>query len=190
MELVLSAKRMQDYLPLYWHEYKEMKELLKAQGIEIDDLTEEKSFILVDAFILEMREERIEEWERWLKLPPIGTLMQRRMAILNYFSVIAKMTKQSIQITVKTLYNGARAIVEFKDSTINVLIKPLPEHYRDPVDVSILYKQLYERKPCHIALFAERYMCTWGDVASWVKSWEELTHNCDTWGDVKLFIGE
>lgn len=190
IELVLSAKRMRDYLPMYWFEFTEMNELLKAQGIELDSLDTEKSFILVDAFILEMREERIQEWERWLKLPPNGTLQDRRMAILNYFAVISKMTKQSIQATVAALYKGARANVVFEESTIKVTIIPLPEHYRDELDLSLLYKQLYERKPCHIALFSERYMDTWGDVNKWVGSWDELSTRCDDWQDVKIFIGE
>lgn len=190
IELVLSAKQMQGFLPVYWREFTEMNELLKSQGIELDNLNTEKDFILVDAFILEMREERIKEWEKWLKLPPNGTLQDRRMAILNYFAVISKMTKQSIQVTVAALYNGARADVYFEDSTIKIIIIPLPDHYRDEIDFNLLIKQLYERKPCHISLFSERYMDTWGDVNKWVKSWSELSSRCNDWKDVTLFIGE
>ena len=190
MIIELSYDRMMGYLPLYWHDYLEMKRLLKAYSLELDELDAEQQNILVDCFILEMRKERIEEWERKLKLPPNGTLQQRRLAILNYFAVVSKMTKQSIQATVAALYKGARAIVTFEDSTIKVLIKPLPENYRDPIDVELLYKQLYERKPCHLSLWSERYMCTWGDVNNWVDSWQELSERCDNWRDTTLFIGE
>ena len=188
--LVLSAKRMMESLPLYWHEYEEMEELLKAMGVEIDELTDDAEAIIDDAFILTMGESRIEEWEKWLKLPPNGTLDDRRMAILSYFAVISKMTRESIQTLVATLYNDARAIVRFKDSTLKVTIKPLPEHDTETIDFSLLLKQLNSRKPCHITLKVDRYISTWGEVKQGFTSWGDVKNRRQTWQQVYDFILE
>lgn len=186
--LVLSAKSMMENLPPYWHEYEEMQELLKAMGVEIDDLTDDADAIITDSFILTMGESRIEEWEHWLKLPPNGTLDDRRMAILSYFAVISKMTRESIQTLVATLYSGARAEVVFKDSTISITIKPLPDHDADELDFQRLLDQLELRKPCHIALFTKRWYCTWGDIKNGFNTWQTLKDDRNSWQHVIEFI--
>lgn len=186
--LVLSAKRMMESLPLYWHEYEEMQELLKAMGVEINELTDDAEAIIDDAFIMTMGESRIEEWEKWLKLPPNGTLNDRRMAILSYFAVISKMTRESIQTLVKTLYSNARSEVVFKNSTISITIKPLPEHDADELDFQRLLDQLKLRKPCHITLFTERWYCTWGDIKNGFNSWQALKDDRTNWQHVIEFI--
>ena len=186
--LVLSAKRMMESLPLYWHEYEEMQELLKAMGVEINELTDDAEAIIDDAFIMTMGESRIEEWEKWLKLPPNGTLDDRRMAILSYFAVISKMTRESIQTLVKTLYSNARSEVVFKNSTISITIKPLPEHDADELDFQRLLDQLKLRKPCHITLFTERWYCTWGDIKNAFNTWQSLKDDRTNWKHVIEFI--
>ena len=188
-EIRLSYERMMGYLPPYWRHYPQMRAILKALGLEIDDLDKQKDVILTDAFILEMGESRIEEWERWLGLPPNGTLMDRRLAILEYFAVINKMTKESIKALVSQLYEGARAEVVFEDSTIKIEVKPLPENDKKEYDFSILYNQLYMRKPCHISLDnIKRFYCSWGDIKRGFNTWQALKDNRPTWNDVKLFI--
>lgn len=212
LEVLTATNRMRDYLPLYWHEYREMIELLKTQGFELEYLGTEKGFILVDAFILDMREERIEEWERWLRLPPNGTLMDRRLAILNYFAVMSKMSRESIQAIVAAMYNGARAKVFFKDSTIHVIVKPLPNHideirakwldiknmfetWGDLLDAStqwisnVYYKELYDylwiRKPAHLKLLISRYEADWQEV-TYAETWGVVKNDAKTWGELKL----
>lgn len=186
--LVLSAKRMMGYLPNYWHEYEEMQQILKSQGAELDDLDEESNCLLNDAFILTMGESRIAEWESWLKLPPNGTLQDRRMAILSYFAVISKMTRESIQTLVASLYNNARATVVFKNSTIAIKIKPVADHYGDELDFQRLLDQLEKRKPCHITLLTQRWMCSWRDVMNGHTSWRDVMNDHETWRDLMLWI--
>lgn len=186
--LVLSAKRMMEYLPPFWHEYAEMQQILQNEGLELDDLDDSSNCILNDAFILTMGESRIEEWEAWLKLPPNGTLDDRRMAILSYFAVIAKMTRESIEVLVASLYSNARAEVIFKNSTISITIKPLPDHDSDELDFQRLLNQLKLRKPCHITLFTERWHCTWGDIKNGFNTWQALKDDRKSWQHVLEFI--
>ena len=186
--LVLSAKRMMEYLPPFWHECAEMQQILQNEGLELDDLDDSSNCILNDAFILTMGESRIEEWEAWLKLPPNGTLDDRRMAILSYFAVIAKMTRESIEVLVVSLYSNARAEVIFKNSTISITIKPLPNHDSDELDFQRLLDQLKLRKPCHITLFTERWYCTWGDIKNGFNSWQALKDDRTNWQHVIEFI--
>lgn len=190
MELVLNAEKMKNYLPLYWHEYDDMMTYLKALGADIDMLDKEKDFIITDAFIMQMSEPRIEEWEKWLDLPPNGTLYDRRLAILAYFAVISKMSRESIQTLVAALYNGARAIVKFKDSTIYITIKPLPENSTDKIDFELLLNQLQQRKPCHISLYTERYIGSWGEVKSGLNTWGNVKNKCGIWDNVYWYIKE
>ena len=186
--LVLSAKRMMEYLPPFWHEYAEMQQILQNEGLELDDLDDSSNCILNDAFILTMGESRIEEWEAWLKLPPNGTLDDRRMAILSYFAVITKMTRESIEVLVASLYSNARAEVIFKNSTVSITIKPLPDHDADELDFQRLLDQLKLRKPCHITLFTERWYCTWGDIKNGFNSWQALKDDRTNWQHVIQFI--
>ena len=188
--LILSAARMMEYLPPYWHEYAEMKAIVQSEGAEIDKLDRQSECILTDAFIMTMTESRIKEWEKWLGLPPTGTLEDRRLAILNYFAVISKLTKESIQVLVAQLYKGARAIVRFKDSTIKITIKPLPEHDTEAIDFEILLKQLERRKPCHIDLYADRYISTWNEIKLGFSTWGAVKGLRKTWGGVYDFILE
>lgn len=188
MELVLNAEKMKNYLPLYWHEYDDMMTYLKALGADIDMLDKEKDFIITDAFIMQMSEPRIEEWEKWLDLPPNGTLYDRRLAILAYFAVISKMTRESIQTLVYTLYNEARSEVTFKNSTIKIVIKPLPNHSGDELDFNRLLSQLNSRKPCHISLTVQRWFNTWGDIKANFSSWQDLKNKCTSWQEVYNYI--
>lgn len=210
IEVLTATNRMRDYLPLYWHEYKEMIELLKSQGFEVECLSTERGNILVDAFILDMREERIIEWERWLKLPPNGTLMDRRLAILNYFAVMSKMSRESIQAVVAAMYNGAKAQVYFEDSTIHVIVKPSANHpdefvwswqeiknafetWGDLLDsgeqwasrslYDKLYKYLWIRKPAHLKLFIGRFKPDWLEV-TYAKNWGVIKNNANSWGEL------
>lgn len=187
-EIKLSYERMKEMQPEYWYEYEEMQELLKALGVEIDDANTEGELVLTDAFIMTMEEDRVEEWEKWLGLPPNGTLEERRLAILDYFMVIAKLTRDAIKAIVSASCDGARAEVVFKESTIRVEIKPLPEHDIEEVNMDKVYRQLYTRKPCHISLTLTRFYCTWGDVKNGFNTWQALKDDRPTWNAVKLFI--
>lgn len=187
-EIKLSYERMRDMQPEYWYEYEEMQELLKALGLEIDDVNAEGELVLTDAFIMTMEEDRVEEWEKWLGLPPNGTLEERRLAILDYFMVIAKLTRDAIKTIVSASCDGARAEVVFKDSVLRVEVKPLPEHDTEEVDMAKVYKQLYTRKPCHISLTLTRWYGSWGDIKQGFNTWQALKDDRPTWNAVKLFI--
>ena len=188
--LRLSAKRMMEYLPPYWWEYLELNQIFKVEGAEIDSLDEDSMAVLNDAFIMTMSERRIREWEQWLGLPPTGTLMDRRLAILNYFAVISKLTKEAIQTLVVQLYKGARAIVRLKDSTIKVTIKPLPEHDTEEIEFELLAKQLDRRKPCHLGYFIDRYVSTWQEIGLGFKTWGAVKGLRKNWQEVYDFILE
>lgn len=189
-DLTLKAETLIGRLPYFWHEYPEMTELQKALGIELTDADKQREYILQDAFIMSMGESRIQEWEKWLDLPPTGTLEDRRLAILGYFAVISKLTRESIQTLTASLYNGARAIVKFKDSTIYITIKPLPENAFNEIDFNLILTQLKRRKPCHISLYTDRYIGSWGEVKSGLNTWQNVKNTCGIWDNVYLYIRE
>ena len=182
-----AEKRMMGYLPPYWQESAEMKQILKTEGAEIDTLHERTKCIYLDAFIMSAGEARIAEWEKWLKLPPSGTLEERRRRILSYFQVFVKLNEGSIKTLVAVIYNGARAKVAFVDGEIKIVVVPLPENYLD-TDTTLLISQLESKKPCHIGVSAKRFQCTWGDINREFKTWAEAKAKRPTWRDILLHV--
>lgn len=181
------AKRMMGYLPPYWHESLEMQEILKAQGKEIELLNTKIESIYLDAFIMSASESRIAEWEKWLKLPPSGTLDERRRRILSYFQVFVKLNEGVIKTLASVLYRGARAKVSFADGEIKIIVVPLPENYLD-TDTKLLVSQLEPKKPCHIGVKASRFQCTWGDINNSFGTWAEAHAKRPTWRDILLHV--
>lgn len=190
MDLNVSAERMMSYLPMFWHDNLEMQQILQSQGFEIDGVDDNGNFIFSESFIMTCSESRLEEWEKWLKIIPNGSIEDRRLTVLAYFSVIAKLSRTSIKSLVSVLYNGARADVLLKNSTIKVIISPLPEHFDDELNLDKLLKQLESRKPCHLGVTAERFYTTWDDVKNGFDTWQLLRGKMKTWEKVILFILE
>ena len=182
-----AEKRMMGYLPLYWHESAEMQQILRTQGVELDTLKEKIQSIYNDAFIMLASESRIAEWEKWLGLPPVGTLDERRRKVLSYFQVFVKLNEGVIKTLTATIYRGARAKVKFLDGTIRIVVIPLPENYTD-TDFSLLAIQLEAKKPCHIGINTERYQATWGDINGSFITWKEAVTQRPTWRDILLHI--
>ena len=167
-----------------------MKRILHAQSVELTDSHEEAFVILTDAFLTTMGESRIREWEIWLKLPPTGTLEERRSRIAQKFGVVSKLNEREIKTLVATLHNDARAKVQLLDSDIKITVIPLPEHQTDELDFTSLTSQLSVRKPCHLGLIIERGYSTWGGVRDGrLRSWGEVRALKD-WEEVLLYIPE
>ena len=190
MQLVLRAKEMMEYLPPFWHENEEMKRILHAQSVEIDGLHEDAFIIINDAFLMTMGESRIAEWEKWLKLPPTGTIEDRRSQIMQYFGVITKLNEQSIKVLVATLHDEARANVQIVDSDIKITVIPLPENALDELDFTKLAEQLTIRKPCHLGLVIVRGYSKWGDVKDTIQTWGDVKTDFKNWEGVFLYIPE
>ncbi len=181
--------KMMEYLPQYWHDIEEMKQILHTEGIEFDSLSNELKLVLNDAFIMSSSEERVRQWEKALKLAPIGTLHDRRVAILQYFATNLKLSSEVIKSLVASIYDDARSHVYFEDSEIKVLIIPLPEHATDELDFSLLMRQLEVRKPCHIGVSVERFISSWQDVRDGrLRTWGDFKTNLKTWDDVLTYI--
>lgn len=188
MELSGKGKEMMEHLPPYWHDVEEMQHILHSEGVEFELLTEEVKNILKDAYIMTASEKRISDWEKRLKLPPTGTLDDRRKAVLQYIANNSKLSSTVIKSLVASLYNNARSKVDFDDSTINVTVVPLPERFLDELDFSLLKNQLELRKPCHIGLHVERGYSKWGDVKDTIRTWGDVKNNFKNWEGVYLYI--
>lgn len=183
-----TGERMLHYLPPYWHPNAEMQQIMQTEGAEVTAINQQAVCIYTDAFIMQASESRIAEWEKWLKLPPTGTLDERRRRILSYFQTFVKLSEGVIKTLVATIFNGARARVKFIDSEIQIIVIPLPENYLDTIDVTLLNTQLEPKKPCHIGIATSRYMCTWGDINRSFTTWGQAKAARPTWNDIKYHI--
>ena len=182
-----TGKRMMGYLPPYWHENAEMQQIMQTDGAEVTTLNTQAKCIYTDAFIMQASESRISEWEKWLGLPPEGTLDDRRRKILSYFQTIVKLNENVIKSLASMLYRGARVKVRFLDSEIQIEFIPLPENYLD-TDASLLAEQIEPKRPLHIGLSITRYQCMWGDIDRSFPSWGQAKALRPTWYDIKLHI--
>lgn len=181
-------QRMRGYQPPFWVEYPEMQVILQAQGSVVDEIKTGRGEMMLDAFIMTMSEDRCKEWEKWLNLPPNGTLQDRRLAVLDFFNHLNKLTRSSIQTLVSQFYDGARSEVSAAHYTLRVIVKPRPGNDMVDLDLSLLEGQLEIRKPCHLTLDIQRWYCTWGDIKNNFSSWQNLKDRMPTWQHVKNFI--
>lgn len=182
----ISGNRMMNYLPRYWWENVEMKQILQAQGFSIDILLKELQRIFTDAFIMTASEERVSEWELDLEIAPNGrTLEQRRQYVLSKLRGVGKLNEEKIKGIVYAFTSGG-AIVTFSDSTI--WVKVLPPNNGGTFLFPDIERTLKPMIPAHLGLNIKRYYSTWGDIRDNFVSWDDVYSYNNDWNAVRNFI--
>lgn len=142
--------------------------------------------VLKNATLMDMSEERTQEWEKLLGITPIAnsTLQDRRETIIARIRGIGKLNTQSINAIVKT-FTGGYAESYFKDSTLYVEITPPPN------DKSFIFEnveqELRRRVPAHINFKVSRNYYTWGEVNTNNENWQAVNDDFATWYDLYLY---
>lgn len=179
-------EKMMNFLPEYWHSNHDMIQILQTIADEIVLLHAKYQIIYTNAFILIASESRVREWEKDLKIQPIGSLYQRRLFILSKLRGNGKLNEVSIKSIVSSFTGGYDCIVTFSNSTITVRI--LPPNNGEVFVFSDIIRTITPRKPAHLGLVVKRYYSTWGDIKDQFTSWQDLNDSKTDWNAVKNHI--
>lgn len=177
-----------NYLPEFLKVVEDYKQVLNSLDIEIKYLDDTIEYIINQASILKANEKRVEEWEAFLKISKQGDLYQRKLYIIASLTTVGKLNKTKIEEIVNIYTKGGGAIVEFRNSTIIVKVKP-PEGNEDFLFPDI-ERTLGKMKPAHLGLSVIRYYCFWRDIKTDFNTWQEIKERFNTWQNVKNYVKE
>lgn len=185
-KLVVTAKeRLILYLPEYWHTVKEMYSLCKSEDIEIDFLHWNIKSVHGEQFIITASEKRINQWEKFLRISPKGTLDDRKEYILSVFQSSLKLNEKNIRAIIKRL-NGKGAVVKLENS--NLIIEAFSDINKD--FLSTIENIINPRLPTHLGLNLKKYWSMWNDLKSDYKerSWEQEMTDFKDWNAIINYI--
>lgn len=173
------------YLPNFLQEIKDFKEIFSSLDIEMEIVNNYIEYIVKQSSILNADEDRVAEWENFLRISKKGDLHQRKLYIIATLTTIGKLNKTKIEEIVNIYTGGGGAIVQFNDSTIIVKVKP-PEGVED-FRFPDIERTLNIMKPAHLGLVVTRYYALWSDVNTRFSTWEDVKNRFDTWGSVRNY---
>ena len=176
------GERMMNYYPDAIKRILEFQALIKAEGFEIDFLSNDIEMVLNEAYLTTMGEERISAWEKALGIRASDdeTLEDRRDTIIARIRGQGKLNTALINAIVSAFTEGT-ADSYIRDSVLYVDITPPPNNKQYKFDN--VEQEIAKKVPAHLGLVVRRDYATWGEVAqnfaSWnaikeLSNWEEL----------------
>lgn len=184
-------EQMLDYYPEVIKAIREFQELIKTQSVEVEQLHEELTRLLENAYLVSADEDRISMWEQLLEIVPMPQgddsmetwLSDRRETIMARLYQSTKLNSQSISDIV-SIFTGGSAKSYFKDGVIHVLISPPANNKKYKFEN--VEQELEQKVPAHLLFSVERdYQgwamvktdnLTWGDVLANYQDWYEVLH--------------
>ena len=183
----MYKERMNGYYPLVVQAIKEFQAIINSEYPEIEALHEGNERVLADAYLTTMTEERIEQWEKILKIQPIenSTIEDRRDTILARVRGQGKLNTALINSIVNT-FTGGTAISYIIDSILYVEITPPPENKQ--YQFANVEQELALKVPAHLDFKVARNYYTWNDIKSYSPTWQNVYNSFLTWEDVYLYV--
>ena len=183
----MYKERMNGYYPLVVQAIEEFQAIINSEYPEIEALHEGNERVLADAYLTTMTEERIEQWEKLLKIQPIenSTIEDRRDTILARIRGQGKLNTALINSIVNT-FTGGTAISYIVDSVLYVEITPPPENKQ--YQFTNVEQELALKVPSHLGLRVARNYYTWNDIITYAPTWQRVYNSFETWEDVYLYV--
>ena len=183
----MYKERMNGYYPLVVQAIKEFQAIINSEYPEIEALHEGNERVLADAYLTTMTEERIEQWEKILKIQPIenSTIEDRRDTILARVRGQGKLNTALINSIVNT-FTGGTAISYIVDSVLYVEITPPPDNKQ--YHFANVEQELALKVPSHLGLRVARNYYTWNDIITYAPTWQRVYNSFETWEDVYLYV--
>ena len=183
----MYKERMNGYYPLVVQAIKEFQAIINSEYPEIEALHEGNERVLADAYLTTMTEERIEQWEKILKIQPIenSTIEDRRDTILARVRGQGKLNTALINSIVNT-FTGGTAISYIVDSVLYVEITPPPDNKQ--YQFTNVEQELALKVPSHLGLRVARNYYTWNDIITYAPTWQRVYNSFETWEDVYLYV--
>ena len=129
-----------DYLPPYMQEYLEIKEIMKAEQPEIDDLWNAVEKALADQYILDATEYGVKRWESMLLISPkdTDTLDERKFRILTRLNQELPYTLTRLKEALTNLCGNDGFFIEMNAAEYHIQVKLAlgnKNNYQDMVDL-------------------------------------------------------
>lgn len=175
-----------NYLPHFLRDIEDFKQLFESLDIEVKFLNDSIDYIINQSNILNANEERIAEWEEFLRISKQGDLNQRKTYIIAVLTTVGKLNKSKIEEIVNIYTNGGGADVVFSNSTIIVKVKP-PQGNEDFLFPDI-ERTLINMKPAHLGLTVVRFYSQWGTIKQNFTTWGALKGFCKNWREVRNYV--
>lgn len=188
-EVIISdyKQRMVDYYPDCVSRLEEFKAIIDGEYPEFENLGQAVEKVKNNAWLLTMEEDRIQEWEKALKIKPLtdSTLEDRRDVIVARMRGMGKLNTNLINTIVETFTNG-KAVSWIKDSCLYVVITPPPQNK--------LYKfknvesEIARRVPLHLGFNISRNYAEWQNIKDDFATWQAVKDDRPTWEDCYLYV--
>lgn len=182
--------QMLNYYPEVIKSIRDFQELILTQSLEVDEMHEELTKILGNAYISTSNETRIAEWEAFLGIIPLEQgeddmetwLSDRRETILARIFQTPKLNSNSISSLVK-IFTGGTAKSYFKDGVIHILITPPKNNKQYKFDN--VERELSNKIPAHLSFTVSRNYYTWLQINDG-STWADVKTKYSVWENVLL----
>lgn len=175
---------IKQYLPGTLKPFLDINELCETEDVEFGIMYPNVGSLFSAATIQYCSEERLEEWERALKIQPSGTVEQRKMYMLATLRGQGKLTESKISNIVNA-FTGGDAITTLVDS--NLVVKVLPPNNGEIFLFPDVERALSALIPAHLGLSVIRFYSTWDDIKTSFATWNDVAALPD-WDAVKNYI--
>lgn len=168
---------------------REFQLLIKTQSLEVEEMHEELTKLLQNAYIETADESKIAQWEELLGITPLeqGTddfdlwLSDRKETILARLYNAEKLNEKSISDIVK-IFTGGTASSYFKDGVIHIIILPPKENKLFKFEN--VERELANKIPAHLAFTVSRNYYDWLKIKSTYNTWGDLNDSFTNWEEV------
>lgn len=184
-------EQMLNYYPEIIKAIREFQVLIKTQSLKVEEMHEQLTKILSNAYISTADEATIKQLESFLGITPLAQgddtletwLEDRKETILARLYSAEKLNTNYISEIVK-IFTGGTANSYFKDGVITVYISPPKDNKQYKFEN--VEQELAKKIPAHLKLIVDRNYYTWLQTKTNNSTWGDVKTNYTTWEDVLL----
>ena len=179
-------EQMLNYYPEVIKAVREFQVLIESQSLEVEEMHQKLTQMLLDAYITTASEKQLTKWEQFLNLTPLPQnedsletwLSDRRESILARLYQTSKLNTNAIGDIVR-IFTGGMCESYFKDGVIYILVN-LPKnnkHYK----FENLVNALKDKLPAHLMCRIERNYFTWEEAKDTYGLWNNVLNSNLLW---------
>lgn len=184
--------QMLNYYPEVIKAIKDFQELIETQSLEVEEMHEELTKILANAYVSTADENTLAKWEKFLGITPLEQgaddvetwVSDRRATILARLYHTEKMNSKSIADVVK-IFTGGETKSYFRDGVIYVLISP-PRNAKK-YKFENVEQELQKKTPAHLILNVQQNYHSWGEIKATYVTWDNVLE-IPSWEEVCYIV--